>query len=89
MVNDVEAAVRQFELTRSSVVEFETEIVPAARRVRDSSLRLFQSGQTSPEDYIVSQREFNEVVKQYRDALVNHRRDMLDLNTAVGMRLLP
>ena len=32
---------------------------------------------------------YNEVVKQYRDALVRHRRAILDLNTAVGERILP
>jgi hypothetical protein len=30
-----------------------------------------------------------EVVRQYRDTLIRHRRSMLRLNTAVGQRILP
>jgi hypothetical protein len=30
-----------------------------------------------------------EVTQSHRDALVRHRRAMLDLKTAVGLRLLP
>ena len=40
-------------------------------------------------DYLDAQQDFNEVVRQYRDALVRHRRAILDLNTAVGERVLP
>ena len=29
------------------------------------------------------------LVRQYRDTLIRHRRNMLDLNTAVGQRILP
>ena len=36
-----------------------------------------------------SQRDYNETIRDYRDALVRHRRAVLDLNTAVGVRLLP
>jgi cobalt-zinc-cadmium efflux system outer membrane protein len=28
-------------------------------------------------------------VRQYRDAMIRHRRAILDLNTAVGERVLP
>jgi cobalt-zinc-cadmium efflux system outer membrane protein len=30
-----------------------------------------------------------EVTQSHRDAIVRHRRAMLDLNTAVGLRILP
>ena len=38
-------------------------------------------------DYLEAQQDFNDVVRQYRDALIRHRRAMLDLNTAVGERI--
>ena len=42
-----------------------------------------------PGDDAWPESAYNEVVRQYRDALVRHRRSMLDLNTAVGARVLP
>ena len=89
VIHDVEDAVRQYELTLRSVVEIENEVLPAARRVRDVAVNRFKTGEGSPEEYLEAQRQFNEVVKQYRDALIGHRDDILDLNTAVGVRLLP
>jgi cobalt-zinc-cadmium efflux system outer membrane protein len=89
VMHDVEDAVRQFELTRQSVIEIENEVIPASRRVRDTALNRVRAGETNPEEYLEAQRQFNEVVKQYRDALTAHREDMLDLNTAVSVRLFP
>lgn len=40
-------------------------------------------------DFLNAQGEYNDLVRQYRDTLVRHRRSMLDLNTALGYRLLP
>jgi hypothetical protein len=36
-----------------------------------------------------AQRGLNDVVGQYRDTLVRHRRSVLDSNTTVGMQLVP
>jgi cobalt-zinc-cadmium efflux system outer membrane protein len=86
---EVEEAVREFELSRETVIELEREVVPASRRVRDSAFRRFQGGETSAIDYIEAQKDYNEVVRRFRDALVRHRNSMLDLNTAVAVRILP
>ena len=40
-------------------------------------------------EFLDAQKTFNDAVKSYRDGLVRHRRAMLDLNTAVGERVLP
>ncbi len=40
-------------------------------------------------EFLSAQKDFNDRVKDYRDSVVRHRRAMLDLNTAVGTRLLP
>ena len=61
----------------------------ASRRVRDTAFRRWQGGETSAIDYIEAQKDYNEVVRRFRDALVRHRRSMLDLNTAVATRILP
>ena len=61
----------------------------AAQRIHQASLRLLEQDETSAIDYLAAQREYNDVVRQYRDALVRHRRSMLRLNTAVGRRIFP
>jgi cobalt-zinc-cadmium efflux system outer membrane protein len=71
------------------MLELERAVIPAARRVRDSAFRRLQGGETSAIEYLDAQKDYNEVVRQYRDVLVRHRRAMLDLNTAVGVRVLP
>ncbi|MFO0888419.1 MAG: TolC family protein [Isosphaeraceae bacterium] len=89
IANQAEEAAREFELSREAVIELEREVLPASRRVRDAAFRRFQGGETSALEYLAAQRQYNDVVRQYRDALVRHRRSMLDLNTAVGIRVLP
>ena len=87
--SDVINAVREFELSLKSVEELEAEIVPSARKVRDAAYLRWQGGETSALEYLDAQKDYNEVVRDYRDALIRHRNAMLDLNTAVGERILP
>jgi cobalt-zinc-cadmium efflux system outer membrane protein len=89
VTDEVDEAVREFSLSRDAMLEIEREILPAAKRVRDSAFRRFQGGETSAIEYLDAQKDYNERVRAYRDALVRHRRSMLDLNTAVGIRVLP
>jgi cobalt-zinc-cadmium efflux system outer membrane protein len=89
VVYDVAEAIREYDLSRDSVVEFKKEVIPASREVRDSAFRRWQGGESSALDYLEAQQDYNDVVRQYRDALVRHRRAMLDLNTAVGSRIIP
>lgn len=89
VADEVDEAVREFQLSHDAMLDLEREIIPASRRVRDSAFRRFQGGETSAIEYLEAQKDYNEVVRQYRDALVRHRRSMLDLNTAVGVRVLP
>jgi cobalt-zinc-cadmium efflux system outer membrane protein len=86
---EAEEAAREFELSRLGVLELETEVLPASQRVRDAAFRRFQGGEANALEYLEAQRQYNEVVRQYRDSLVRHRRAMLDLNTAVGIRVVP
>lgn len=89
VVYDVAEAIREFELSRNSIIEYRKEVIPASKEVRDSAFRRWHGGESSALDYLDAQQEYNEVVRQYRDALVRHRRAMLDLNTAVGARVIP
>jgi cobalt-zinc-cadmium efflux system outer membrane protein len=89
IVFDVEKAIREFELSRVGVLEYEKEILPASRRVRETAFNQFRGGEISALDFLEAQRGYNEVVRDYRNSLVRHRRAMLDLNTSVGSRIIP
>ena len=86
---EVLRADQEYDVTRAAIEQIEREIIPAARQVRDSSFRLFTVGEASILVYLEAQRDYNETVRQYRDMVVRHRRSMLDLNTALGRRVVP
>lgn len=86
---EVENAALEYASSRSAVQRIETSTLPRAEHRREDVRRLYAEGQENLDTYLNAQRDFNEVVRQYRDALLRHRRAMLALNTAVGLRLLP
>jgi cobalt-zinc-cadmium efflux system outer membrane protein len=86
---EVHGALAEYLASRDTVNRLEESILPRSKRIRDGSLRLLEQGETSTIDYLAAQREYNDIVRQYRDALVRHRRSMLRLNTAVGRRIFP
>jgi cobalt-zinc-cadmium efflux system outer membrane protein len=89
VVGEVQRACQEYRTTRSAVQKLERSILPRARRLRDEKFRLYSEGQEDITAYYNAERDFNEIVRQYRDALIRHRRSMLRLNTAVGQRVLP
>jgi cobalt-zinc-cadmium efflux system outer membrane protein len=89
VVAEVRDAEHMYAVTRERVVRIERDLLPAARQLRDDTLRLFASGELTAVDASAAQRDYNQAVRQYRDALIRHRRSMLALNTAVGQRVLP
>jgi cobalt-zinc-cadmium efflux system outer membrane protein len=86
---DVEKAVQEYEVTRREVDALSKEVIPEASQVRDEAYKLYRSGERSVGDFISAQLEFNQVVKQFLDTAIRHRRSMLGINTAVGRRVLP
>ena len=88
-VIDVEEAVQEYEVTRQEVNELRDEVNPRAMQVRNEVLRLYDEGAKSVLDYLDAQLAYNQVVKQYLDTAVRHRRSMLSLNTVVGRRIMP
>ncbi|HEY1785902.1 MAG TPA: TolC family protein [Pirellulales bacterium] len=86
---EVHGSYAEYLASRDTVNRLEESILPRSKRIRDGSLRLLEQGEASAIDYLAAQREYNDIVRQYRDALVRHRRSMLRLNTAVGRRIFP
>lgn len=89
VLTEVQRAERAYAVTLATVRRLEGEILPAARENLESSLVLYRSGERDQISFLEAQRAFNEVSRQYRDALVRHRRAMLRLNTAIGRRVFP
>jgi cobalt-zinc-cadmium efflux system outer membrane protein len=89
VATEVRQAEREYSVTRAAVEHIERDLLPGAQRIRDETMRRYDRGEAALIDYLVAQREYNDIVRQYRDTQVRHRRSMLALNTAVGQRILP
>lgn len=87
--SEVRRAALDYETTRKAVERFERDILARSKRQRDETYRLFTEGERNVSDFFNADRDYNDVVRQYYDSLVRHRRSMLRLNTAVGQRILP
>lgn len=88
-VAEVASALLEYDASRQAVERLDKTILPASERARAVAYQELAEGRSSTVEYFFAMRDRNEVVRQYRDALIRHRRGMLQLNTAVGRRLLP
>lgn len=86
---EVDRALLDYQATRKTVERLETVVLPNSERARRGVIELFNKDQKSRIDVLEAQRQHNELVRQYRDAVISHRRAMLRLNTAVGQRVMP
>jgi outer membrane protein, heavy metal efflux system len=89
VVFDVRQAERQYSVTRTAVERIERSLLPNARLEHDRSYRLYVDGKADELTFLAAERDYDQVVRLYRDTLVRHRRAMLKLDTAVGLRILP
>lgn len=89
IINEVESAHGEYSVTRMAIERLSRDLLPAARHVLDTNFKLYREGETDLVSYLSAQRDYNELIRQYRDTLVRHRRSMLHVNTVVGERLLP
>jgi cobalt-zinc-cadmium efflux system outer membrane protein len=89
VITEVRQAEQDYTTSRLLALRFQKDIVPAARAMRDDMQKLFVGGETDIVTYLTANAYYIEKVRQYRDIVVQHRRSMLMLNTAVGQRILP
>jgi cobalt-zinc-cadmium efflux system outer membrane protein len=89
VIAEVDRANLEYFATLNAVERLEKTILPTSLRVRDQIQRLYEQKERSRLDVYEAQRRHNELVRQYRDAVIAHRRAMLHLNTAVAQRVLP
>lgn len=88
-VTDVQQALYEFQVTAKMVDRIRHELEPAARQVRDDTMRLYRGGEVNVVVFLQEQRNYQDIVKQYLDTLIRHRRAMLALNTVLGQRVFP
>lgn len=89
VINEVQYAATEYAVSGEVVRQYEHGILSDARAVRDEEDRLFAAGRSSIDSWLEAQREHDEVVREYLEALAYHRRTMLRLNSAVSQRILP
>ena len=58
------------------------------RGLREEKQRLYAKGQVALDAFLEARRDYNEVVRDFLEALTRHRRDGFKLNTALGQRLV-
>jgi cobalt-zinc-cadmium efflux system outer membrane protein len=88
-ITQVQQAVNEYRVTREIVRRMRAQVDPAQKRAVEARSKLFQEGEATYFIFLDAQRRYSDHVKAYLDSAVRHRKAMLQLNTAVGQRVLP
>ena len=89
VTSEVRLAEREFQTSKRALEQIEKTLLPQVQSSIRRRAEQFANGDISLEDFQSHLEEAAEVAQSRREALIRHRRSMLDLNTAVGLRLLP
>ncbi|MDR3621150.1 MAG: TolC family protein [Paludisphaera borealis] len=89
LASEVRQAYREFVAARESLILVERSVLPRARFALDQAVSRFLAGDLEVGDYLDELEDDADSARLYRDAVFRYRRSMLDINTAVGVRLMP
>jgi len=89
LVSEVRLAEREYRRSREALEQIERSILPRISAMLERKTEQFTTGRITADDYEGHLDDASEVAHSHREALVRHRRAVFDLNTAVGLRLLP
>ena len=89
IVSEVRLAERDCQRSREALEQIEKSILPRVSATLKRKTEQIIAGTISADDYQGHLDDAAEVTQSHRDAIVRYRRAMLDLNTAVGLRVLP
>jgi cobalt-zinc-cadmium efflux system outer membrane protein len=89
IMQDVSVAELEYRKSKEYVRQVEIKQLPEAEQLRTLARKRFEEQEQDIVYYLNVVKEYNDVVRMHRDNLVRHRNAMLDLNTAVGRRILP
>jgi outer membrane protein, heavy metal efflux system len=87
-IQDVQRAEREFIAAKAAVERIETLVLPDSTALLKEAERLFP-GEIDVIEYLAALKDYNDNARTYLDSQVRLRRAMLDINTAVGQRILP
>lgn len=88
-VGEVRQTYAEYTVSRNFVNRIRTLIEPDAKQILQSVRNEYDNGKKALVEVLDAQRDYNDVIRTYLEAAVRHRQSMLDLNTAVGRRILP
>ncbi|WP_422929320.1 TolC family protein [Singulisphaera sp. PoT] len=86
---EVRQAYREFAAAKQALELVERTVLGRARDARKRALEGLKSGELEVGDYLDHLKDDADSSRMYRDAVLRYRRSMLDLNTAVGARIMP
>jgi outer membrane protein, heavy metal efflux system len=86
---EVRQAYREFIAARQTLGLVEDSVLNQARDARERAVAGFTSGKLEVSDYLDQLEDDADSARLYRDSVLRYRRSMLDLNTAVGARVMP
>lgn len=89
VVLEVQRAEAAYSVTLATLRRLREETLPAASENLQDSLRRVGPDEPNPVSSLEARRAFDDISRQYLEALVRHRRSMFRLNTAVGARVFP
>jgi cobalt-zinc-cadmium efflux system outer membrane protein len=87
--SEVRQAHREFVAARETLAMVERSLVPRARSAGAQAVSRFLAGDLEVGDYLDELEDDADSARLYRDAVLRYRRSMLDVNTAVGARIMP
>ena len=89
MISDVLDAAQELEQSLVAVVQFRDEIIPASRKVRDAAYRRCKAARSACRTSSMPSRTSTTWCGSTATRWCGTARAILDLNTAVGERVLP
>ncbi|NDC62426.1 MAG: TolC family protein [Planctomycetia bacterium] len=89
IASEVRLAEREYRSSLEALERIEKAMLPRAEAALRRRTDQFLGGAITADDYQGHLEDAAELAQNHREALIRHRRSMLDLNTAVGLRLLP
>lgn len=82
---EVEKAYRQYEVSKQLLSSVETDMLPKARSVRDTTEFSYRRGEASLVEFLDAQRAFNDAMQTFNDARANYARSLYLIDTVSGV----
>jgi cobalt-zinc-cadmium efflux system outer membrane protein len=87
-IQDVQQAESEFEAAKAAVEQYEKSVLPDSTALLNEAQKLFP-GEINILEYLAALKDYNDNARSYLDSQVRLRRAMLNINTAVGQRIMP